>query len=44
MAKYSVHLKDRQTGKKTQVSIDAKNSQEAKQIAMKEYGHSYEIL
>ena len=44
MAKFTVHLKDRQTGKKTYVSIDAKNGQEAKQIAMKEYGHSYEIL
>ena len=34
MAKFTVHLKDRQTGKKTHVSIDAKNNQEAKQIAM----------
>ena len=44
MAKFTVQLKDRQTGKRTHVSIDAKSSQEAKQIAMKEYGHSYEIL
>ena len=44
MAKFTVRLKDRQTGKITHVSIDAKSSQEAKQIAMKEYGHSYEIL
>lgn len=33
-----------QTGKVTILRIEAKNTQEAKQIAMRDYGRSYEIL
>lgn len=43
MAKYAVILKDRQTKKQKTVWIEAKNMQEAKQIAMKDYGVAYEI-
>ena len=39
-----VKAKDRQTGKVTILIIEAKNTQEAKQIAMRDYGRSYEIL
>ena len=39
-----VKAKARQTGKVTILRIEAKNTQEAKQIAMRDYGHSYEIL
>ena len=39
-----VNAKDRQTGKVITLRIEAKNTQEAKQIAMRDYGHSYEIL
>lgn len=43
MAKYNVVVKDRQTGKQTTVLVEAKSYQEAKQIAMRDYGHSYEV-
>ena len=39
-----VKAKDRQTGKVTILRIEAKNTQEAKQIAMRDYVRSYEIL
>lgn len=44
MAKCSVRIKDRQTGKITTVYIEANNSNEAKAIAMRDYGIAYEIL
>ena len=41
-----VHVKaqDRQTGMVSTLSLVANNTQEAKQIAMRDYGRSYEIL
>lgn len=44
MARYYIRVKDRQTGKITTIPIEAKSGIEAKQIAMRDYGHSYEIL
>ena len=37
MAKFQVILRDRQTNEKRVVWIEAKNSQEAKQIAMRDF-------
>ena len=37
MAKFQVTLRDRQTNEKKVVWIEAKNSQEAKQIAMRDF-------
>ena len=42
--KYSFRIKDRQTGKITTVKITAKNGNEAKAIAMREYGRAYEVI
>lgn len=39
-----VKVKDRQTGQVITLRIEASSTQEAKQIAMRDYGHSYEIL
>lgn len=44
MSKYSIRVKDRQTGKITTIYIEANNSNEAKAIAMRDYGVAYEIL
>ena len=44
MDKYTIRLKDRQTGKVQNVLIDAKNIQEAKAKAMATYGTAYEVL
>ena len=44
MARYSIRIKDRQRGKTTTVYIEANNSNEAKAIAMRDYGVAYEIL
>lgn len=43
MAKFIVTLIDRQTKKRITVSIEAKSIQEAKMIAMRDYGVAYEI-
>jgi hypothetical protein len=43
MAKYAIRLIDRQNKKQVIVYIEAKNLQEAKQIAMRDYGLAYEI-
>ncbi len=43
MAKYAIRLIDRQSKKQVIVYIEAKNLQEAKQIAMRDYGLAYEI-
>ena len=43
MGKYAITLIDRQTKKTTVVWIEATNRQEAKQIAMRDYGIAYEI-
>ena len=42
--KYAIRVKDRQTGKITTVQIMAESRQEAIKIAMRDFGHSYEIL
>ncbi|CAM3201570.1 hypothetical protein STFE110948_05870 [Streptobacillus felis] len=39
--KFSISLQDRQTGKITNVWIEAKNLSEAKAIAMRDYGIAY---
>lgn len=44
MSKWNIRVKDRQTGKITTVFIESKTVQEARQIAMRDYGHSYEVL
>lgn len=41
--KFAFVLVDRQTGKKTTVLVEAKTRQEAKHIAMRDFGHSYQI-
>ena len=43
MTNYQITLKDRQTGKIKTVIITAKNGNEAKAIAMREYGRAYEV-
>lgn len=43
MSKYQVTLVDRQTNKSTIILIEAKNYQEAKSIAMRDYGLAYII-
>ena len=43
MTNYQITLKDRQTGKIKTVIITAKNGNEAKAIAMREYGIAYEV-
>ena len=43
MTKYAIRLIDRQNKKQVIVYIEAKNLQEAKQIAMRDYGLAYEI-
>ncbi|WP_315521499.1 hypothetical protein [Leptotrichia wadei] len=43
MAKYAIRLIDRQNKKQVIVYIEAKNLQEAKQIALRDYGLAYEI-
>ena len=43
MANYAIRLIDRQSKKQVIVYIEAKNLQEAKQIAMRDYGLAYEI-
>ena len=44
MTTYQIKLKDRQTGKITTVKITVKNGNEAKAIAMREYGRAYEVI
>ena len=43
MAVYTFTLKDKQTGKIQYVKIEAKTRQEAKQIALRDYGVAFEV-
>lgn len=44
MMKFSIRIKDRQTGKITIVPVEAKNLQEARAIAIQRFGVSHEVL
>ena len=44
MMKFSIRIKDRQTGKITVVPVEAKNLQEARSIAIQRFGISHEVL
>lgn len=44
MTKFTFTLKDRQTGKKTIVHIEARTLSEARAIAIERYGISHEVL
>lgn len=44
MLKFSIRIKDRQTGKVTVVPVEAKNIQEARAIAIQRFVVSHEVL
>jgi len=44
MSRWAVTIKDRQTGKKTTVYIEARTPSEARAIAIERYGISHEVL
>lgn len=44
MSKFPIRIKDRQTGRSETIWIEANSRNEAKAIAMREYGRAYEVI